>query len=205
VTIDDFAANYPALYHLAEAGSWASIQRHGLLSVSALLDLFEVGGEVRDELESHVRLESISLQHERHGSVVLRDQKPLSEAKLANCLVDMTPSEWIRLLNRHVFFWLDRRRLDRLLNAKEYRHRSHDVITLNTRSVLMSHEPRVYLSPINSGSTLFKATKRGRQTFRPLALYDVVEKRPPIELLVEDGLPDARKHVLRVECRAAET
>jgi hypothetical protein len=55
VTIDEFAATYPQLYHLAEAGSWPSIERHGLLSVSALLDLFEVDGNRREELESQVR------------------------------------------------------------------------------------------------------------------------------------------------------
>jgi hypothetical protein len=205
VTIDEFAADHPDLYHLAEAGSSPSIERLGLLSVTALLDLFEVGGERRDQLESHVRPKRVPLRHDRHGAVVLRDQKPLSESKLAACLVDMTPSEWIRLLNRHVFFWLERSRLERLLNAKEYRGCSHDLITFDTRSVLRNHEARAYLSPINSGSTLFKAAARGRSTFRPLALYDVLEKRPPIELLVEHGVPDAREHIVRVETRMGNT
>jgi uncharacterized protein DUF7002 len=37
----------PRLFHMAEPGSWAGIQRHGLLSTSALLDLFEVDGDLR--------------------------------------------------------------------------------------------------------------------------------------------------------------
>jgi hypothetical protein len=72
--------------------------------------------------------------------------------------------------------------------TREYLHSQrslHDVITFDTRSVLQSHEAGVYLSPINSGSTLFNPAKRGRSTFRPLALYEVLEKRPPIELLIE--------------------
>ena len=197
MTTNEFAAAYPKLYHLAEAGSWPSIQRHGLLSVSALLDLFEVDGERRDELESQLRPKPVTLRHPSHGAVVLRDQKPLSWAKLSACLIDMTPTEWIRLLNRHVFFWLDRRHLDRLLNAKEYRERSHDVITFDTRSVLRSHE--AHLSPINSGSTLFNPARRGRTTFRPLAVYEVLEKRKPIEFLIERCVPDARVHVIHVE------
>jgi Family of unknown function (DUF7002) len=108
VTIDELAAAHPRLYHLAEEGRWPSIHRHGLLSVSALLDLFEVGGERRDELESRVRLKPEPLHHVNHGDAVLRDQGPLSAEKLSGGLIDMTPAEWIRLLNRHVFFWLDR-------------------------------------------------------------------------------------------------
>lgn len=201
MTTDEFVA-YPQLYHLAEAGSWRSIQRHGLLSVSAILDLFEVDGERRDELESQVRPKPVPLRHPSHGVVVLRDQKPLSWAKLSACLIDMTAAEWSRLLNRHVFFWLERRHLEGLLNAKEYRVHSHDVITFDTRSVLRSHE--AYLSPINSGSTLFNPAKRGRTTVRPLAIYDVLEKRRPIEFLIEGGVPDARKHVVHVDTQCGQ-
>ena len=58
---------YPRLYHMAHAGSWPMIQRHGLLSTTALLDLFEIGGERRFALRVHaaplqdVRFASISL------------------------------------------------------------------------------------------------------------------------------------------------
>jgi hypothetical protein len=45
VTHDEFATKYPRVYHVAEAGSWPSIKPHGLLSVAALLDLFEVAGQ----------------------------------------------------------------------------------------------------------------------------------------------------------------
>ena len=38
----------PTLYHMAECGSWPSIRRHGLLSTSALLDLYGVQGAERD-------------------------------------------------------------------------------------------------------------------------------------------------------------
>ena len=40
--IERLISRYPTLYHMAEDGSWESIQRHGLLSTSALLDRFEI-------------------------------------------------------------------------------------------------------------------------------------------------------------------
>ncbi|HEV2742180.1 MAG TPA: hypothetical protein VGV91_03395 [Rubrobacter sp.] len=49
------AARHPVLYHMAEDGSRESIQRLGLLSTSALLDRFEVGGALRFRIGSAAR------------------------------------------------------------------------------------------------------------------------------------------------------
>lgn len=46
------AERWPRLFHMAEAGSWPMIREHGLLSTSALLDLFGVVGSNRDVIES---------------------------------------------------------------------------------------------------------------------------------------------------------
>jgi hypothetical protein len=46
------ASRYPVLFHMAEDGSWESIRERGLLSTSALLDLFEVEAEERFAIES---------------------------------------------------------------------------------------------------------------------------------------------------------
>jgi len=62
---------------MAEAGSWPSIRRHGLLSTSALLDLFEVTGVERVRLESQRRPETVKIEHPEHGEALIRDQKPL--------------------------------------------------------------------------------------------------------------------------------
>src|SRR5438552_474742 len=96
---DLLVRKYPVLFHMAENGSWDSIARNGLLSTSALLDLFEVPSSVRETIESARRAESIPIQHPRHGQAVIRDNKPLSESALISCLEDMTPQEWYRLLN----------------------------------------------------------------------------------------------------------
>jgi hypothetical protein len=44
---------YPRLFHMSHSGSWPSIQQHGLLSTTALLDLFEVKGKERESLEEN--------------------------------------------------------------------------------------------------------------------------------------------------------
>jgi len=41
---------FPRLYHMADRDAWPSIQRHGLLSTTALLDLFEIHGAQRKAL-----------------------------------------------------------------------------------------------------------------------------------------------------------
>src|ERR1022692_4480653 len=95
---------YPRFYHMAHAGSWPTIQRHGLLSTTALLDLFEVNGERRSALESRVRPKSEEILHPAHGRALLRDQKPLNEKKLAGALDDdLSPRDWYHVLNRKVF------------------------------------------------------------------------------------------------------
>ncbi len=63
----------------------------GLLSTSGLLDLFEVEGSKREQIESERRPESITITHPKHGTAVIRDQKPMREAAIASCLTDMTP------------------------------------------------------------------------------------------------------------------
>src|SRR5262245_13803222 len=117
---------WPHLFHMAEAGSWASIQRFGLRSTQALLDLFEVDGQARDAIESARRPESVAIHHAKYGTAWIRDNKPINEAVLRRTLVGMTEPEWYRSLNSRVFFWLTRNRLDRLRAAPPYRDREHD-------------------------------------------------------------------------------
>src|SRR4051812_28150727 len=92
VTTDEFAARHPSVFHVAVPGSWRGIVENGLLSTSALLDLYEVPGEDRPALEERRRRKSHALVHPVHSSAVLRDQLPLSETKLQACLEDMTVS-----------------------------------------------------------------------------------------------------------------
>ncbi|XXV24095.1 hypothetical protein WME87_37790 [Sorangium sp. So ce1389] len=179
--------------------------RHGLLSTSALLDLFGVRGPDRDAIESTHRPESLTITHPLHGTAVIRDQKPMSDKALRRALGDsLSPAEWYRLLNGMVFFWLTEKRLKRLLEAVEYRDKRQTVLTIDTARLLERHRHRVRLSPMNSGNTRPYPHPRGRDTFLPLSEYPFESRRmrrlePAVELTVEYSVPDIRDVVLHVE------
>ena len=66
-------------------------------------------------------------------------------------------------------------------------------------------DDRIWLSPMNSGSTLFKAQPRGRATFARISDFPfqarAATRRPAknvVELLVEHSVPDVRDHVFAV-------
>jgi hypothetical protein len=200
---EDVASRYPLLYHMAERGSWPSIQRQGLLSATAALDLFEVNGERREELETRRRPEKYAIEHALHGRLVLRDQKPLNEKRLRGCLQDgLSPSDWYGILNGRTFFWTRRDRLITLLNAEAYRNDEHDVLTVDTASLLAAHQDRVLLCHMNSGNTGRFAHPRGLTTFSRIEDYPAKRSGLPlkevVELLVDYGVNDVARHVVRV-------
>ena len=208
ITTEDFIRYYPRLYHMAEPGTWPSISLHGLLSTSALLDLYEIAGEQRREIESCHRPESIEIRHEMYGVATIRDQKPMSEKALQKCLVGTTPAEWYEILNSKVFLWVTPERVNGLLGARAYRGREHTVLTLDSRMVLERYPRKVTLSPINSGSTIYRPQPRGGGTFRSLEEYPFENRRKMrgisnaiAELAVAGQIRNIRDLVVRVEHR----
>ena len=203
MTEAELIAAHPRLYHMAEDGAWQAIQARGLLSTSALLDLYGIAGEDRAALEARRRPKSVTVEAPGLPRVVIRDQAPLSEVRLAACLDDgLTPADWLRLLNSRVFFWLKRRRLEELLAGRAYRSRAHTVLTIDTHSLLTAHGPRVLLSAINSGATIYDAPRRGLSTFRSIADYPLREagrRKAIAELTIEHSVPDIAEHVVEVE------
>lgn len=205
--VDELVERYPVLYHVAEKGSWPLIQNLGLLSTTAILDRFGLEGAEREVIEERRRPEAVELTHRDHGTIIIRDQRVLHDSKLSNALLDgLSTSEWHRILNRKVFFWLRRHRFHGLLEAKSYRARRHTVITVGTKALLDDHLRDVRLSRLNSGSTTPMAHPRGRDTFLPIADYDFDERKSSrgvkdaiAELTVEYAVPDAAKYALRVE------
>jgi len=204
---EQIAAHYPRLFHMANAGSWPSIRRDGLLSTGALVDLYEVNDGVRAEILRSRRRESIRLEHPDLGAAVIRDQLPLREEALKKCLTDMTLQEWFETLNSRVFFWLDEPHLEGLLGARAYRQDAHDVITVDTAALVAREGPKVRLSAINSGSTLYNPRPRGSETFMPIADYPFAERRRArgkdaiIELAVDGGVTQIEEVAVRVERR----
>lgn len=202
----DLIEIYPRLWHMAAEGSWNSIRERGLLSTTALLDMYEVKGETRASLESAQRPDSVLIRRAGLPDAVIRDQKPMSDAALRECLLDgIEPAEWYEKLNKRTFFWLSSLRLRRLLNARAYRDRPQTVLTLDTASLVVAHRERVELSPINSGSTIMRPQRRGHKTFLPIESYDFDYWRrrrqlmdAVVELTVLHSVPDVAEHVIAV-------
>jgi len=193
------------LLHMAEPDTWNSIRQHGLLSTSRLLSLFDVKGQERFDIEAKRRPVSVSIAHPKYGRAVIRDQKPLIQSKLVKTLEGCTAEEWYRLLNRRVFFWLTKDRLDTLLCANTYAGNNHTVLTLDTLSLVKAHEERITLSHMNTGNTRPFAHPRGPDTFKKLEEYPFAEraKRGPndrvVELVVEGGVTDIERYLLKVD------
>jgi len=195
VEVDRLIGQYGELYHMAEAGSWPSIQEHGLLSTSALLDLFQITGERRRVIESEHRQESVTLHHSVHGTAVVRDQKPMPPERLRPCLRGLSEQEWYRLINGMTFFWPDTTPLSWMNNAPPYRTRSHDVLVVRTRDLVSRYHDQVRLSDQNSGSAN-KSLPRGRDLFKTIEGFKAPYLR---ELAVIYSVPEIRECVSRVE------
>lgn len=201
MTPEELARRYPVLYHMAELNSWPNIQRYGLRSTSALLDLYESTGPTRVKIESQWRQTSVSLTHPTYGTAVVRDQLPMREDRLRDCLVDMTTRQWYELINGKTFFWPEETPLGWMLNAPPYRGREHAIIVVPTEELLAHHAGSVTLSPINSGSVNpTRATRlprpRGQDTFQPIRNYTT---RWVSELAVEYSVPNIADLAIRVE------
>jgi hypothetical protein len=191
----------PHVYHLAEAENWASIQRHGLLSTTALLDLAGITGSERERVERTHRPHLIALTN---GAIV-RDQKPMPPAALDRCLRGLTPAEWYGLLNGRVFFWLDTDRLNRMLKANH--PRLQRVLVLDTQQLLSAYSEHVALTPINTGNARRQPALRGKHTFVPYRTWSETRweseaaglgaiarprprSHPPAEFTISYAVPD---------------
>jgi len=200
--LDELLNDCPKLYHMAEHGSWPSIKERGLLSTTALLDLYGVSGGERAKIEEERRPVSVILKHETLPLAVIRDQIPMSDDALRKCLLDgLTPRDWYLMLNKRVFFWLSHARLLRLLGARAYRDKRHDILEIDTRCLVRDFRDKITLSPINSGSTIFNPSPRGNQTFARIEDYSYAGRpkgERAVELAVDYGVSNIADYVLRV-------
>jgi hypothetical protein len=180
-------------YHLAEPANWPLIRRHGLLSTERLLDLAKVPQKKRAAILFQHRPESVVLAN----GVIIRDQKPMPPLLLARALPkDVSPSEWYRFLNRFVFLWSNRERVERHLGACG---RPQILLAFDAPHLLDKLGDRIYLSPINSGNARRRPALRSTHTFVPYREWvksgwraiDGESRRrtgPPAEILVEGNL-----------------
>src|SRR4051812_23672028 len=202
VTAQELAAHYPRLYHMAHVGSWSGIRRHGLLGTESLLNLFDVPTNQRSAILTQQRTNAHTIEHERYGKAVIRDQKPLSRSKLEGCLNDCSFQQWLDMLNSRVFFWLSVDRLQTLMCAREYCDQTHVVLTLDTLRLATDCETTITLAPMNTGNTRPFAHPRGLLTLCRMADYPFHERlrRGPyytvVELAVEGGVKNVMDYVV---------
>ncbi|MEL6954987.1 MAG: hypothetical protein AAFY73_07900 [Pseudomonadota bacterium] len=204
--LEELITNCPTLFHMAERGSWGSIKQFGLMSTSALLDHYAVQPPRRTQIESRHRPASVEVTGTDLPRAVVRDQIPMSDSGLRRALPDrLSPSDWYELLNAKAFFWLSEERLHKLTNAKAYRDQEHDVLEVNTRSLIEAHREAIWFCPINSGCTKPMPHPRDESIFARISDYPYAhwrKRRGPrervVELAVDHSVRDIRDHVRRV-------
>ena len=196
--VEKFIAKHPTLYHMAEFKSWPTIREHGLLSVADLLNVYEVEEPRRSKLLSEWRQDSVPI---RDGAPVIRDQHPMPPQSLKKVLCDgLSPQDWYRFLNSRCFFWVDENKLKRMLNARPYRDKKHDVLILDTRKLLERDLPRITVSHINTGYSGRNPAMRGMDVFHPIQYCCLAGRKKGIaELTVEGCVPDIEEVAVSVE------
>ena len=122
------------------------------------------------------------------------------------------PAQWYALLNRLVFFWCDRDRLNRQLGACN--GRAQIVLTVDTKQLLARHARHVALTPFNTGNARRKPAIRGQATFVPystwvesawrseaemLGIRERPSRHAPVELTVANAVRDVAQFIVDVE------
>ncbi len=201
MTTDRLISRHPVLYHMADARNWASIERFGLLSTSALLDRYALAGAERAAIESTHRPATVPIHHPDLGPAFVRDQAPLHPNVLPLCLTDMTPADWLATLNARAFLWPTEDRLSRMLKA--YLKSEQAVFEVDTARFLARYADQVELSHINSGfaNPAYKSAMRGSTTFQTLAAYSEKASNAIAEVTVPGGVPDIFDLTIRVTGR----
>ncbi|AFL90491.1 hypothetical protein Terro_4294 [Terriglobus roseus DSM 18391] len=205
MTKEEFVKAYPRLYHMATSQAQPTLDTLGLLSTDAILDLFEMDATEKERLRSERRPQMTKLTHPKHGVFYLRDQRPMRDAALEQCLDGMTVREWYLSLNSRVFMWASRDRVDRLLAARAYRSQDQLVLTIDTASFAEKHFSEIVVSTLNSGATLYRPLRRGIQTFMPITAFQAGRlSKPIVEVTLVGSVPDFMEFVTSSEIRKGQ-
>lgn len=191
-------------YHLVDAANWPSVQRVGLMSAARLMLRYgEMAvGTLRVHRPADVQLPSGEL---------IRDQSPMPPHRLVRGLDGgLSPADWFEAVNSKVFFWLDPERLNR--HRAAYASRPQIVLSVDAATMLTKYHDTASVTPINVGNARRRPAPRNMSTFVPYAhwvadgwTHESITGRParksghfPVELTVDDVVPDVLKYVLAV-------
>lgn len=190
-------------YHLVDATNWASVQNHGLMSARRLMEA--CGGTEYTTTFGCYRPASLRLP----SGVLIRDQRPMPPKALMRCLRSgLMPTDWFKLLNSKVFFWLDPGRLNRQRLACGASPQV--ALVVNAAGLLATYSSSAMVTPINTGNALRSAAPRNLTTFVPYrrwlvdawAYEDIAGARPrprshrPAELTISEAVPDILDYVM---------
>ncbi|MFT8246393.1 DUF7002 family protein [Roseomonas sp. BN140053] len=191
-----FARRFPVLFHVTDPAALPGIERNGLLSAAALVELYGVPEAERAALleENRGKGRFHPLQRPGLPGAVLRDQW-LPEKGLLACLGGRyagQPREWRRLINDHAYFWLSAADATRLAGVNAAR--AQVVLRFDAAALLAVHGAAAWTTPINAGSVMTRRwppSPRDESTLRPVSEFPRADRRKPRELAIRGGVPDA--------------
>jgi hypothetical protein len=189
MTPDQFLDRCKFVCHVGPVGVWEQIAKHGFRTAEQLILGSDLSEEEQQELLSTPRRESIHLNVDG-DEVLLRDQGPLFARKdLASILGDgLAVSDWVRLLNRRVFFFTDQLSMQKLRDKYAELEGAQEVIWLSPLRVIRMEEVSLELTSQNSGAIARRSgTQKMADTFVPFSSFP---NRRPKELTMVDGLTD---------------
>ena len=202
---EDLWSNYPKLFHIAWGGSWECIREHGLLSTKALLHLSGKSDEEIVERTKAWREHWDEIELPGCLRAVLRDQKPMPPKNLQKVLPpSVAPRQWYELINSMVFFWPTKNRLKKMISTKVYQKVTHDVLVVDTETLVRLEEPNIRLSRMNSGST-YGGNCRDMNLFKRFEDYPFEKRRrhgierAVAEVCVVDRVEKIREAVVDVK------
>jgi hypothetical protein len=132
------------------ADAVAGIRARGLMTTADIVARWDVPAGESDRLLAQRRPLPVTLSHPEYGTIVINDNAPLSEKKLADVLDDgLTPADWLRKLNERVFFFADERPLRSLLDAKLNASRPKAIIEIDTRGLAEAYGAAMEIAPID--------------------------------------------------------
>lgn len=192
MTAEEFIARYPVLYHRSPSVNAAGISRHGLLSVTALLQLYAVGAKRAAAIERDRAKVGILVkppnEHPDWPPILIGDQHQINPAQMAAALDGVTPEEWRKELNARVFFWPTVERL--AVHQKAYAAMPSVLYEIDSAKLLTRHGERLRVARINTGFFRRTPAMRSRATYQRLADFRHDAKNRIAEVSVLDGVPD---------------
>lgn len=172
MTLEYFVKKYPRLYRAAEVSARAGILRYGLLPAA------EAARRAGVKLPDGPRKAQLPIELPDGTQVNLTDNIPLNYKNLQSCLDDdLSPEEWVTMLNERVFFWPFRELGEANFQQRLNLGYESEWQVYDSRALLEPVWDRAEIAPINTGYAKRKPARRGKSTFARLKDLDFEDWR----------------------------